>query len=156
MTSQTDTLAILHRCADIELVMADMYEFFTAAYRFNQDISRLFQKTAAEERNHEYQIRLAMRTCTPSILEMKISADEAEKHLSFARMTLHKVRETVPDIADALKISIHCETIFSRFHLDAAARFSDESCAKLFKAMMAADEGHSTTLEKALAEFQKV
>jgi rubrerythrin len=135
--------------------MADMYEFFAAAYRHNPDISRLFQKTAAEERNHEYQIRLAMRTCTPSIQEMKITAEDVEKHLSFVRMTLQQVRETVPGIVDALKMSIHCETIFSQFHLDTAARFSDESCTRLFKAMMAADEGHSSSLEKALAEFQK-
>ncbi|NMC74758.1 MAG: hypothetical protein GYA56_10455 [Geobacteraceae bacterium] len=155
MASQTDIVTILHRCADIEIAMADMYDFFSAAYRDNRDIARLFRKTAAEERNHEYQIRLAIRTCASSIEEMKVPLEEVERHLTFARTTLEKVRETVPDIGDALKISVHTETILSRFHLDTAARFTDESCARLFQAMMAADEGHITSLEKALADYRE-
>lgn len=151
MASQTETLNILHLCADIEGTLAEMYELFAAAYRYNPDISRLFQKTASEERNHEYQIRLAIKTCSPLVKEMNLTREEAEKHLSFAQLALKKVQENVPGIDEALKISINCETIFSRFHLDTAARFDDEACARLFKAMMAADEHHAQSLEKALA-----
>ena len=154
MASQTETLNILHLCADIEAILAEMYEHFAATYRNNPDISRLFQKTAAEERNHEYQIRLAIKTCSPLIKEMNLTLEEAEKHLSFARLALKKVQENVPGMDEALKISINCETIFSRFHLDTAARFDDEACTRLFKAMMAADEHHAKALEKALAALK--
>ncbi len=155
MTSQMETLIILQRCADIEGVLAEIYEFFTSAYRHNPDITRLFEKTAAEERNHEYQLRLAIKTHSPLIRGMKLTIEEAEKHLTYARAALQRVRESVPSLVDALKMAINCETIFSQFHLDTAARFADESCAKLFSAMMATDEGHTTSLKEALTELQK-
>lgn len=155
MTSQKETMVTLQRCADIEGVLAEIYEFFTSTYRHNPDITRLFEKTAAEERNHEYQLRLAIKTHPPMIREMTLTAEEAEKHLIYARSALQRVRERVPSIEDALKMSINCEIIFSQFHLDTAARFCDDSCAKLFSAMMATDEGHTTSLKEALAEQQK-
>jgi rubrerythrin len=150
-----ETLTILHQCADIEGTLAEIYEFFTSAYRNNPDITRLFEKTAAEERNHEYQLRLAIKTCSPLIQEMTLTAEEAEKHLSYARTALQRVRESVPTMEEALKMAINCETIFSQFHLDTAAQFADESCSKMFSAMMATDEGHTTSLKEALAELQK-
>jgi rubrerythrin len=155
MTTQMETMVILQRCADIEGVLAEIYEFFAAAYRNTPDITRLFEKTAAEERNHEYQFRLAIKTHAPLIREMTLTTEEADKHLSYAREALHRVRESVPSMEDALRMSINCETIFTRFHLDTAAHFADESCAKLFSAMMATDEGHTTSLKEALAELQK-
>jgi rubrerythrin len=155
MMSQMETLVILQRCADIEGVLAEIYDFFASAYRHNPDITRLFEKTAAEERNHEYQLRLAIKTHAPLIREMTLTAEEAEKHLTYAGATLQRVRESVPSMEDALKISINCETIFSQFHLDTSARFADESCSKLFSAMMATDKGHTTSLEEALTELQK-
>jgi rubrerythrin len=155
MTSQTETLTILHRCADIEGILAEIYEFFASAYSHNPDITRLFEKTAAEERNHEYQIRLAIKTFSPLIREMTLTAEEAEKHLSYARTALQRVRESVPAMEDALKMAINCETIFCQFHLDTAVRFADESNAKLFSAMMAQDDGHVTSLKKALAKLRR-
>jgi rubrerythrin len=154
MTAQNETMNILYLCADIEGVLAEIYEIFTSAYSHNPDISRLFKKTAAEERNHEYQLRLAIKTCSSLIREINLTVEEAGKHLSFARTTLQRVKETLPTIEEALKMAINCETIFSQFHLDTAARFSDESCTRLFKAMMATDEGHTEALVAALAELK--
>jgi len=46
------------------------------------------------------------------------------------------------------------EATFSQFHMDTAARFTEQECVKLFKAMMAADEAHVSAMEQALKEFR--
>ncbi len=149
-----DTLNTLHKCAEIEGVLGKIYDLFADAYRENRDISRLFEKTAGEERNHEYQIRLAIKSFAPAIESMNLTVEEADKHLTMVQETLDWLAKTTPGIEEALDLSISLESRFSRFHMDTAARFAEQSCGKLFTAMMAADEAHVVSMEKALAELR--
>ncbi|MDD2321244.1 MAG: ferritin family protein [Geobacteraceae bacterium] len=151
-----EILNTLHKCAEIEGVLGKIYDLFADAYRENRDICRLFEKTAGEERNHEYQIRLAIKSLVPSIEAMTLTLEEADKHLTMAQETLDWLTKATPGIKEALNISITLEAKFSRFHMDTAARFADQSCAKLFTAMMAADEAHVAAMEKALAEVRRI
>lgn len=146
-----EILNILHKCAEIEKALGKLYDLFAAAYEDDREISRLFAKTAGEERNHEYQIRLAIKSLSPGIEAMNLTLQEADQNLSRALEILSDVENAMPGIEEALKLSINLESTFSRFHMDTAARFSDASCGKLFTAMMAADEAHVTAMEKALA-----
>lgn len=155
MKLQMEILNVLHMCAEIESTLAQVYEFFTIAYPNNQEIARLFAKTAAEERNHEYQFKLAMKSLAPLISDLNLSRQEAERHLVYTRNILLQVQERTPPVEEALRISINCETIFSRFHMDTAVRFSDTAGASLFKAMMAADDEHASSLKKALDKLKK-
>jgi rubrerythrin len=154
-TPPINILNTLHKCAEIEGVLGKIYDLFADAYRENRDIYRLFEKTAGEERNHEYQIRLAIKSFTPSIEAMTLTLEEAEKHLTMAQETLDWLAKTTPGIKEALNISITLEAKFSRFHMDTAARFADQSCAKLFTAMMAADNAHVAAMEQALANLRR-
>ncbi len=155
MEIQMEVLHILHVCAEIESTMAQIYEFFTIAYPNNPEITRLFEKTAAEERNHEYQFKFAIKTCGHMITDFNVSRQEAERHLVHARSILLQVRQRTPTVEEALRMSINCETIFNQFHMDTAVRFSNTAGASLFKAMMAADEEHASSLEKALAKLKE-
>lgn len=154
MNLQTETLNILHMCAEIESTLAQVYEFFSIAYPNEQEIARLFAKTAAEEQTHEYQFKLAIKTSAPLISDMNVSRQESERHLVYARNILLQVQERTPSVEEALRISINCETIFSRFHMDTAVRFSDTASTSLFKAMMAADDEHAISLKKALDKMR--
>ena len=150
-----ETLNTLHACAEIEESLGKMYEAFADAYRDHHAISQIFKKTAGEERNHEYQIRLAIKSFTPTIQSMNMTTAEAEKQLSIVQDFLEKMKNSTPGLDEALSLAIKLEDISSRFHLDAAAHFNDPSCVKLFKAMMSADEDHVATLELALKELRK-
>lgn len=152
--SQLETLNTLHKCAEIEEVMGKMYDIFADAYQGQPSISRIFRKTAAEERNHEYQIRLAIKSLTPAIEAMTLTSEDADKHLSMVRETLKNLESSIPDSEEALDLSIKLEEMSSHIHMDVAARFTDQSCAKLFKAMMSADEAHVVTMELALKELR--
>jgi rubrerythrin len=149
-----ETINTLHKCAEIEEVLGKMYDMFAEAYQEHPEISQVFKKTAGEERNHEYQIRLAIKSFCPTIESMALTTEEADKHLSMVRDFLEKLNNGIPDIEEALDIALKLEDISTRFHMDAAARFSDPSCAKLFKAMMAADEDHVATLEQTLKKLR--
>jgi len=149
-----ETLNTLHKCAEIEEVLGKMYDIFADAYREYPEISRVFKKTAGEERNHEYQIRLALKSFTPAIESMALTTEEADKHLSKVRETLEKLKNSIPGIEEALNLSIELESMSSNFHMDTAARFTDHSCTKLFEAMMSADEAHVATLQLALQELR--
>lgn len=149
-----EALNTLHKCAEIEEILGKMYDIFADAYRENPRISRVFEKTAGEERNHEYQIRLAIKSLACAIESMVLTSAEADKHLSIARKTLEELNNSLPSIEEALELSIRLEATFSQFHMDTAARFTDQEHAKLFKAMMAADEAHVSAMEQALKVFR--
>lgn len=151
---QIETLNTLHTCAEIEETLGKVYDIFAEVYQDHHTISKIFKKTAQEERNHEYQIRLAIRSFTPTIESMTLTSTVAKEHLSLVRDFLEKLKNTLPGIEEALNLTIKLEDISARFHLDAAARFSDPSCVKLFKAMMSADENHVAALELALKELR--
>lgn len=151
---QFETLNTLHKCAEIEEILGKMYDIFAIAYWETPGISRIFEKTAGEERNHEYQIRLAIRSFACTIESMVLTSAETDNHLSMVRKTMEGLRSSFPSIEEALDLSIRLEATFSQFHMDTAARFTDQKCAKLFKAMMAADEAHVSAMEQALKEFR--
>jgi rubrerythrin len=150
-----ETLNTLHKCAEIEEVLGKMYDIFAEAYLGNPEISRIFAKTAAEERNHEYQIRLAIKSLTPSIESMALTSEEADKHLVMVRETVEMLINSMPGMEEALDLCIKLESMSSQCHMDAAARFTDQSCSKLFKTMMSADEAHVECMEQALKKIRR-
>lgn len=75
--TQIETLNTLHFCAEIEENLGKIYEIFSDVYQDHHTISKIFKKTAGEERNHEYQIRLAIKAFTPTIESMAFTSEEA-------------------------------------------------------------------------------
>jgi rubrerythrin len=148
-----DTAFILNKCAVIENLRAETYDFLADAYRFHPKISALFRKTANEERNHEYQFLMALKKFIPAIAGSAVAVDAVEKYTAFSHQAFESVRNEVPSIADALKMSILSETAFRQFHMDTAVFFEETSLSALFKAMMAGDDEHVESLKRAHAEY---
>ena len=146
---------IFLQCAEIEDVMAQIYTFFAAAYREVPGMEALFRKTAAEEKNHENQFRLAIRSFSGRVRKLKQTVESTGRHLEIARRILEGVRTGLPTVEEALTRAIHMETIFGNFHMTTAALFDDENCAKMFRALMAADIGHKECLELALQVYRR-
>ena len=157
MTEQS--LAKVHdiflQCAGIEEVMAQIYNYFAEAYREVPGMEALFRKTAAEERNHENQFRLAIRQYGSHVRKLKQTVESTRHHLEIARRILGGVQASLPAVEEALTQAIHMETIFGNFHMTTAAMFDDENCAKMFRALMAADIGHKECLELALQVYRR-
>ncbi len=84
---------------------------------------------------------------------MTLTSEEADKHLVMVRETLEMLKNSMPGMEEALDICIKLESMSSQCHMDAAAQFTDQSCSKLFKAMMSADEAHVECLERALKKM---
>jgi len=148
-----ETALILNTCAVNENVRAETYDFLADAYRDNPKIAALFHKTANEERNHEYQFLMALKKFVPVISGSAVGADWVEKYSTFAHQIFQSIKEELPTIEDALKMSILAETAFRQFHMDTAVYFQDSSLAALFKAMMAGDDEHVESLKRAHADY---
>ena len=148
-----ETAFILNTCAANESVRAETYDFLADAYRDNPQIAALFRKTANEERNHEYQFLLALKKFVPAISGSVVGVDWVEKYSSFANQSFQSIKEELPTIEDALKMSILAETAFRQFHMDTSVYFQDSSLAALFKAMMAGDDEHVASLKHAHADY---
>lgn len=151
--SASDLSYVLSMCAGIEKVRGETYDHLAHSYRFDEEISALFRKTANEERNHEQQFLFALRkfpaviTCTTvSPGQVKIFAERAQNYLQL-------IKSRVPGIAEALSMAVRWEEEFRRFHMDAGVTFEDPALKNLFVAMMAADEDHIRSLRKALSLY---
>jgi rubrerythrin len=144
------TVNILHQCAEIEATLAELYDFFSTTYRGIPAVSRVFGKIATEEKNHEQQIRLVIKRFAPRISTLNLDGDDVRQHLELVRSSLQQAREKIPLIEQALELSIKIESEYNRFHVDAAVRFKDEACSRLFKALMAGGEDHAVSLRQAL------
>lgn len=148
-----DIAYILNTCAEIENFRAETYDLLAEAYREDPKISALFHKTANEERNHEYQFKMALRKFVPAISGSAVEVEKVEKYARFARESLEGIRKETPSVDDALKMAILSETAFRQFHMDTAVFFEDTVLASLFRAMMAGDEAHVESLKRAHAEY---
>jgi len=148
-----ETMNFLDRCASIESLRAETYEFMARAFEDTPKISELFHKTSEEERNHEYQFRLALKSLVPAIAGILVARDQLERYAVFAEESLHNLRTELPTIEEALKMAILSETAFRQFHMDTAVAFQDSSLSKLFQAMMAGDDYHVESLKKAHREY---
>ena len=133
---------VLDICERIELAAAELYHFFASHFANDTVIAELWSKMAADEENHARQFDLARKLRKGLVAGLKVDRTHADKALELSSSILDKVREHPPALVDALHLAIRLEEHFSRFHMDCVALFCDESSQKMFRAMMAADEGH--------------
>lgn len=147
---------ILNACADIEKMTAEMYDFLAEKYKDIPEFSRLFVKTACEERNHECQFKLAIKNFIPSICDITMADDVVARYAASVRDTFENLRKPAPALENALEYAILLETEFRQFHMDMAVLFEDQFSSKLFGAMMAADDNHIERLKQAHRMYGQV
>lgn len=139
-----DDRKLLDLCRNVEIKNGELYDFFGELFRSEVEISRLWFKTAEEERNHAAQLALAAKV--PAGITVLVDPWKANNTLKIVTSILDNVRQHPPLLLDALRSAIKLEEHLSSFHLDCVGSFSDESIKQLFHAMMMADDAHVARL----------
>jgi len=154
--SHPNMVRLFKKCHALESCAAEIYRHLAELHQSDPPLSRLFEKTAGEEDNHAAQFDMAQRLYLRNAA-CNIDLDESriDGILATARSTLEEMRNNPPSPVEALKNAVMLEQVFSDFHVHTAVHFEDRSVQKLFRAMMAADQEHNETLEKALVEYSR-
>ncbi len=148
--SYIDIVRILELCRDIEVYCSEMYRYYAEIFADNDDISRMWTKTAAEEENHANQFVMAINLRKQGMVESTtVDVFRAETTLNAVKSIYDGVRQCKPSLIDALRSAIKLEKKLEEFHMTTVALFTDESYKKLFTAMMKADHQHLANIESA-------
>lgn len=138
-------------CARIEGLCAELYHFYSEAHQSNDDVARLWKKTALEEENHQKQFELANRLRNEVDFDLNADLERTYRIYNKLNSLLEHVRQNPPDIETALTKAIEMEEILSDLHLDSSVRFHDESIRKMFQALREYDLDHVKSLRHCLA-----
>lgn len=142
-------------CAEIESVIARIYRILACLHAKEPPAERLWLKTAAEEDNHQSQFELGYRLCPAIVSGMVVDNESADGLLRKLLGAVVEIETSRPDIAAALEFAIDMEIKLSKFHMDGAIIFTDDSHRSMFWAMMAADDAHVQTLKDFQFEYHK-
>ena len=145
--------ALLEKCRRIELLSKDLYTRFAETYLDSPEAVYLWRKTATEEENHAEQFTLALKLKKGLQLHSTISLDTADKLIDRLVNVIDGLPAKSLSLIDALEFAIKLEQYLVKFHISCIATFKDPSFEKLFKAMMASDQGHIASIE---ALYKKV
>lgn len=139
----------LEVCRNIELVNAELYQYFAEIFSSHPELAALWHKTAQEEENHARQFVLAIKMRKETIVDsFVIDGSKAENTLDIVKSYYNTVKNTPPSMLEALSVAIKIEKGLASFHLVNSVHFVQESHKKLFSAMMAADQEHLEALQK--------
>lgn len=138
-------------CAKIEGVCAELYHYYGVIHRDNEDVSRLWIKTALEEENHQNQFKLAYRLRNDVEFELESDLARADRIYQKLIKLLEHVRRHPPDIITALTKAIEMEESLADLHVENAVRFTDQATQKMFKALGEFDQDHVKSLRHSLA-----
>jgi rubrerythrin len=138
-------------CAKIEGLCAQLYHYYSDVFQGDEDISKLWKKTALEEENHQKQFEFAFKLRNEVDFELKADLDWAYRIHGKLSTLLQHVRQNPPDIVTALNKAIEMEDVLADMHLDNSVRFQDESVRNMFKALSEFDQEHVKSLRHCLA-----
>ena len=140
---------LLEKCREIELLCKELYDYFTELYSDNEEAVSLWSKTASEEENHAAQFTMALRLRNDLACNIQVDAARVESIILQFRGLIAKVKSAPPKLVDALGSSIKLEKYLAEFHLGCVVMFEDDSCRKMFNAMMSSDNEHVESLQAA-------
>lgn len=150
-TTKDKVVLFFDVCAKIEGLCASLYHYYSDLYKDNDDISRLWKKTALEEENHQKQFELANRLRDDVGFDLDADLDRTYRIHQKLGTLLEYVRQNPPDIVTALSKAIEMEESLSDLHLDSSVRFHDESVSRMFQALREFDQDHVKSLRHCLA-----
>lgn len=148
-TMSLNELLLLEKCRDIELLCKELYDYFAELYADDEIAASLWSKTAKEEANHAAQFTLMVRLRRDMPCAVLIDASKVESVLSGLKSVTSTFRSAPPKLVDALLAAIKIEKHLADLHIDCVVMFEDDSCRKLFSAMMANDKDHIASLQRA-------
>lgn len=151
LDSTDKSAAYFDVCAKIEGLCAELYHFYSDIHVENEEVSKLWKKTALEEENHQKQFELASRIRDDVVFDLTADIEWTNRIHSKLSGLLQHVRKSPPDIETALSKAIEMEETLAELHLDSSVRFQDDSIRKLFQALHEFDQDHVKTLRHGLA-----
>jgi len=150
-TNRDKAILFFDVCAKNEGLCAALYHYYSDLYKDNDDVSRLWKKTALEEENHQKQFELANRLRDDVGFDLNADLERMYRiHQKLVNLLDH-VRQNPPDIVTALTKAIEMEESLSELHLDSSVRFHDESTSRMFQALQEHDQDHIKSLRHCLA-----
>jgi rubrerythrin len=150
-TSKDRIFLFFDVCAKIEGLCATLYHYYSDVHRDNDDVSRLWKKTAMEEENHQKQFELAQRLRDETGIDLNADMDRIYRIHQKLDTLLNHVRQSPPDIVTALTRSIEMEESLADVHLDSSVRFHEESISRMFLALRDFDQDHVKSMRHCLA-----
>lgn len=147
---------LLEKCWKIELLCKELYDYFAELYCDDMEAVQLWRKTAIEEQNHADQFTLALKLRNSLSCRVNLDPERVDTVISQMRIVLEKVRKSPPSLKDALLSSIKLEKSIDDLHLHCVVAFEDKNCKNMFKAMMASDQGHISSLQAAYDKLNGV
>jgi len=143
------TRTVLGLCKNIEELCAEIYFFYARAFTDLPEISRLWEQTAYEERNHANVLKLALNCKDLELTERTYDVVRYRTQERIVRAIHDNLQQSRPSLEDALRSSIHLEKKLAEFHLECVAEFKHLAEEQLFRALARDDEGHIAHLEHA-------
>lgn len=147
--SPTGRQTFLHICMGIEKLCADLYHFYGELFEEDPEASRLWNKTAVEEENHQKQFELALRLLNES--EFEVSDESLERAYAIQHKLLvfmDKIKQNKPELHTAVAKAVEMEEKLADLHAHTALKFRDESLQRLFTALSEADHAHVSDLRR--------
>jgi rubrerythrin len=149
-----NVVALLDTCRAIELAHARVYYRLAELHAAHPTISALWRKTAREEEGHANQFQLGSGGAGGAVTGARVELGHAQQILQAVENLLVRLQSQSPSVVEALRLAIRMEEQLAQLHMDQVAIFERESSQKLFKAMMAADNGHIASLREALSRYE--
>jgi rubrerythrin len=150
-TAKDKLILFLDVCAKIEGLCAKLYHYYSDLFSDDDDVSRLWKKTALEEENHQKQFELAYRLRDDVGFDLNADIDRTYRIHQKLNSLLAYVHNNPPDIVTALNKAIEMEESLSDLHLDSSVSFHDESIRKMFQALREFDQDHVKLLRHCLS-----
>jgi len=144
-----DAQRALKLCAEMEREMGELYRDLATMHEGDEELSRLWAKTAREEDNHARQFELAL-LYDEKLGTVLVTAEKAKALVGVAQEMRRRLAESPPDPVKALRTVVELEQRFADFHMTTVTTFGTPGLRKLFEAMMAADREHASALRSAL------
>ncbi|GFO69496.1 hypothetical protein GMLC_30750 [Geomonas limicola] len=151
----SDFLAILDRCAQIELKCAQVYQRFAQMHAEFPEIQTLWFKTAREEEAHAAQFKMLAKLKRSDVVGLSVNDTDTQAALEAMDRLLERMRTGYLDPEQALMLAIKLENQAGKFHSNSVVICRDPELKKLLDAMMGHDQDHESALVKALAEIKR-
>lgn len=146
---------LLNVCKTMELLMVELYSYFSEIFKNNDEAYKLWRKMILEEENHVKHFDLAMKISSEVIENLSINKNEImEKYLKMSEM-VQKIKSSSCDLSDAINIAIELEENLEDFHISSISKFKNNSFKQLFLSMKSCDEAHLNLLKNIESKIQK-
>ncbi|MFZ4860128.1 MAG: hypothetical protein ACOYL3_27510 [Desulfuromonadaceae bacterium] len=145
---EDDVLLFLNVCSKIEGLSAELYHYYSELFHEDEESSRLWEKTALEEENHQKLFELAIRLRNECEIEIVTDYNKALRVYEKLKALLSHVRQTPPDIFLAITKSIDMEVALADLHIDSATKFNDVQIKNMFKSLQGHDQEHIDALRR--------